>query len=89
MDGNVGIGTTIPEARLDVAGNARVRGFTFEHQGADFVMGTNDGRPIGSRTQQRALVHFATPEDALIVNFDGDFEGAFSFGFFLFVFGLA
>jgi len=42
--------------------------------GTDFRLGTNDGRPQGSRTQNRAMVHSATG-DSLVLNFAGDFEG--------------
>ncbi len=72
-NGNVGIGTNSPTAKLDVNGNLKVRGFTLEHQGADFVLGTNDGRNKGSKTSQRALVHGGN--DELIINYNGDFEG--------------
>ena len=41
--------------------------------GADLVLGTNDGRGVGNRPSQRALVHEAG--DALVVNYGGDFEG--------------
>ncbi len=41
--------------------------------GFDIILGTNDGRDIGEKTEQRALVHWV--KDQLIVNYDGDFEG--------------
>ncbi len=41
--------------------------------GSDLNLGLNDGRPIGSRPSQRALVHDIN--DVLIINYDGDFEG--------------
>ncbi len=69
--GNFGIGTVNPGEKLDVAGN-------IIHQGADFRFGTNDGRPIGTKTLQRAFVHDVS--DMLMINFDGDFEGGSSIG---------
>ncbi|MEO1271340.1 MAG: hypothetical protein AAFX99_24875, partial [Myxococcota bacterium] len=41
--------------------------------GSDFVLGTDDGRTTGLRTQQRALVHDI--DDTLTLNYRGDFEG--------------
>jgi hypothetical protein len=64
--GNVGIGTANPLITLDVNGYIQV-------QGSDFKLGTNDGRPIGSKTNQRALVH--NLNDTLYINYQGDFEG--------------
>jgi len=42
-------------------------------KGADFHFGTNDGRSIGTKTEQRALVH--NTSDRLFLNYNGDFEG--------------
>jgi hypothetical protein len=72
-DGNVGIGTTIPAAKLEVAGIAIIRGSQFEIQGQDLQLGTKDLRPIGNKNEQRALVH--NFGDVLNVNYAGDFEG--------------
>lgn len=66
MNGNVGIGTGTPSAKLDVTGNIR-------NGGPDFILGTYDGRSQGSKTTNRALVHGFS--DDLILNYDGDFEG--------------
>ncbi len=41
--------------------------------GPDIILGTDDGRPVGEKTQQRALVHGI--EDELFINYNGDFEG--------------
>ncbi len=46
---------------------------SLEVEGADLYLGTNDGRSVGSKPLQRALVHYGS--DQLYVNFDGDFEG--------------
>jgi hypothetical protein len=58
---------------LEVSGDLTVDGWTLKHQGADFVLGTDDGRSVGSKTGQRALVH--DTGDTLVVNYNGDFEG--------------
>jgi len=50
-----------------------VTGFSLNHNGADFRLGLSDGRAIGSKPAQRALVH--GNNDQLIINYDGDFEG--------------
>lgn len=70
---------------VNEAGNAKVTnnftvgGFDLIHQGADFKLGTNDGRSIGTKKLQRALVHYFNGinkrQDALYLNFAGDFEG--------------
>ncbi len=46
-----------------------------EVRGSDLVLGTHDGRSVGNRTGQRALVHYTDSDDQLVVNFGGDFEG--------------
>ncbi len=68
-NGNVGIGTTNPNAMLDVAG-------TIVNGGGDFLIGTRDGRNQGSITSNRALVHsdWGIGNDNLVINFQGDFE---------------
>jgi len=53
--------------------NTDVDGQVLKFKGHDFILGTDDGRPIGSKTDQRALVHAFS--DELVINFDGDFEG--------------
>ena len=58
-------GATIAHARLTV-------------QGSDFVLGTNDGRSVGDKPQQRALVHDGG--DVLVLNYNGDFEGGVTVG---------
>ncbi len=73
QDGNVGIGTGSPTTTLDVNGHLRVRGFSIRLDGADLSLGHRDGRDIGDRTGQRALVHYLN--DELLLNYDGDFEG--------------
>jgi len=65
-NGYVGIGTDTPNSALSVNGRAEI-------MGTDFLLGTDDGRDIGSKTQQRALVH--DNNDELVINFNGDFEG--------------
>ncbi len=44
-----------------------------EIPGSDILLGTDDGRPIGEKPLQRALVH--GNEDELFVNYNADFEG--------------
>ena len=46
-------------------------------EGAEFSIGTNDGRSVGNKPSQRAMIHF--PNDVLVFNFDGDFEGGMQF----------
>ena len=65
-NGNVGISTTSPSFELDVKG-------MIHNGGSDFILGKYDGRPQGSLTQNRALVHEAN--DILTINYGGDFEG--------------
>jgi hypothetical protein len=72
-NGNVGIGTTNPTEKLDVNGRVVVRG-------SDLVLGTEDGRSIGNKKGQIALVHGSVNvgtkyDDTLVVNYDGTFEG--------------
>lgn len=74
LNGNVGIGTSTPDLKLVVDGNASFRGSFFEFQGPDFLLGNNDGRPVGNKPIQRALVH-SPSSDLLLVNYNGDFEG--------------
>jgi len=64
--GSVGIGRNAPASKLDVNGNI-ING------GADFILGRYDGRTQGTKTANRALVHFNN--DALHLNYAGDFEG--------------
>ena len=70
IDGNVGIGTDNPQAKLDVNGRINIGG-------SDLVLGTNDNRYQGSNTGQRALVHSEGSnqnEDFLVINYAGDFD---------------
>jgi hypothetical protein len=62
---------------VTIDGDVDVNGWSLELAGADFVLGTNDGRWKGSATNQRALVHdgTATSGDYLVINYAGDFEG--------------
>lgn len=69
-NGNIALG-----ADNGTSGDVNVRAFALEHQGADFRLGTNDGRNIGVKTNQRALVHNFNNDDVLVVNYEGDFEG--------------
>jgi len=62
----VGIGTSAPAQKLDVNGN-------ISNGGADFTLGTRDGRGQGSLLTNRALTHFTG--DVLVMNYGGDFEG--------------
>ncbi len=62
------------EGGTRVQSNLTVGGFSLNHNGADFRLGLNDGRDIGEKTLQRALVHGGN--DELFLNFGGDFEGA-------------
>ncbi|MCA0236055.1 MAG: hypothetical protein LCH81_06700 [Bacteroidetes bacterium] len=72
-NGKVGIGHSAPTEQLDILGNLRIRGNILA-DGADLKLGLFDGRPQGSKLLNRALVHSNT-NDALILNYDGDFEG--------------
>ncbi len=72
--GRVGIGTTNLTNKLTVQGN-------IENAGGSFILGTRDGRNQGVRLGNKALVHAQSteldglPNDVLIINFGGDFEG--------------
>ena len=50
-----------------------IDGYSARIGGSDLVLGINDGRSVGSRALQRALVHYTS--DSLVMNFGGDFEG--------------
>jgi FlaG/FlaF family flagellin (archaellin) len=63
----------LDDGNVDIGEDLIVNGWTLEHQGADFKLGTNDGRSVGSNTGQRALVH--DTNDVLVINYAGDFEG--------------
>ncbi len=64
-NGNVGVGVT-PDYKLDVSGSI--------HNGAaDFILGKRSGRSQGEKLANRALVHH--DNDALHLNYGGDFEG--------------
>lgn len=68
----IGIGKSPAGYMLDVKGN-------ISNEGADFVLGRNDGRSQGKESTNgqynynRALVHYNN--DELILNFAGDFDG--------------
>jgi hypothetical protein len=75
MPQSVAAPITIGSAAQTKAGSLTI-GSTLSVQGSDFILGTNDGRAIGSKTGQRALVHFDFPKaDSLYLNYGGDFEG--------------
>ncbi|OIO04086.1 MAG: hypothetical protein AUJ51_02590, partial [Elusimicrobia bacterium CG1_02_56_21] len=73
-NGKVGIGTTVPLTPLDVRG-------VISNGDADFILGKYDSRSQGSNTGNRALAHIdasvdaSKPNDLLVLNFQGDFEG--------------
>jgi len=75
-NGNVGIGHSIATEKLDVNGNAKIRGNLFAN-GSDILLGMGDGRNQGIKFGNRALVHtdWGTSKDKLVINYDGDFEG--------------
>lgn len=54
------------------------KGSTLWLEGSEVRLGTDDDRETGERTEQRALVHLE--DDALALNFRGDFEGGTVFG---------
>ena len=70
--GNLGIGTSNPQAKLHVNGTTQTEGLRLN--GSDFQIGLNDNRNKGSKPDQRALVHDLN--DVLVLNYAGDFEGA-------------
>ncbi len=59
-------GGVLLSGKVSTSSNMTVRG-------ADFILGTNDGREQGTRLSNRALVHGSN--DELVINFSGDFEG--------------
>lgn len=73
-----------PHANLDI-GYGLNKNISFRHdghtivrksltvEGTDFILGGDDGRDIGTKTSQRALVHGG--DDRLVINYTGDFEG--------------
>jgi len=71
-------GATLAITEVDV--QEKVHALQF--YGSDFALGINDGRNQGSLLDQRALVHQdwdavidgPTPTDALVINYEGDFE---------------
>ena len=65
-------GGTSVESSLIVQNSLSVGG-SISQGGADFILGTNDGRDKGSNQSQRALVH--TSNDQLFINYANDFEG--------------
>ena len=65
-------GGTVIESKLDITNGLGVGG-NISQAGADFILGTNDGRDKGSNQSQRALVHNAN--DQLFINYNNDFEG--------------
>ena len=71
--GSVSVGGTIFTGDQSSTDNYVIVADRLTVQGSDFTLGTNDGRSIGSKTGQRALVH--NTGDVLIINFNGDFEG--------------
>ncbi len=75
--GNVGIGTSNPQYKLEVAGSTAVKGVLYVH-GPDLSLGKGDGRAQGNLLDQRALVH--GDADILWLNYGGDFEGGTQIG---------
>jgi len=76
--GRLGLGISSPTEKLDIDGNARIRGMLLTN-GTDFKLGISDGRSQGlSKFNNRALVH--ADLDMLILNYDGDFEGGVEIG---------
>lgn len=80
-----GLGSWLPPAAgsnfdsaifLDEDGYLNFTSFASEFHGADLKLGLDDGRNIGERTGQRALVH--DDNDTLHINYDRDFEGGVS-----------
>ncbi len=65
-NGNINVNLNGIWKRLKVQG-------VIENSGADFILGTSDGRNQGKRPYNRALVHAGN--DQLIINYAGDFEG--------------